>query len=223
MSNPRRTRTARRTACRTSRRTARAQIVRVARARTRLALALTPIVLCALALGACGDTIQDQPIARSSLEPLIGTQHNPVYWLGSAFRNLAITEAAHDPGGAYTLRYGDCTVGGQYTCVTPLSIVTSPDNSFLPGPATARRELKLRGVRGVVAQQGATIEIATGGVVVEIQAENPRLARAAAQAMTPINRAGLPGAPLPPPLPDTGFAATPLAAQLPPGARLPGR
>jgi hypothetical protein len=189
----------------------------------RRSLAAALVCLTALALSACGDTIQDQPISRSALEPMVLQHAYPVYWLGGEFQRLAITEAAHDPGGAYTIHYGDCTRGGQFTCVSPLSIVTSPDNSFLPGPATARRELKLRGVRGVVAQQGATIEIATGGVVVEIQAENPRLARAAAQAMTPINRAGLPGAPLPPPLPDTGFAATPLAAQLPPGARLPGR
>lgn len=200
-----------------------AEPIRDIDAKLRHSLAAAAVCIAALTLTACADTIQDQPISRSALEPLVLQHAYPVYWLGGEFHRLSITEAAHDPGGAYTIHYGDCSEGGQYTCVTPVSIVTSPDNSFLPGPATARRELKLRGVRGVVAQQGATIEIATGGVVVEIQAENPRLARAAAQAMTPINRAGLPGAPLPPPLPDTGFAATPLAAQLPPGARLPGR
>jgi hypothetical protein len=188
----------------------------------RLAAPLMALLgLAALALGACGDTIQDQPIARSSLEPLITAQRYPVYWLGSVFRRLAITEAAHDPSGAYVLHYGDCEVGGQYTCVTPLTIVTSPDNSFLPGDSRSRRKISLRGARGVLAQQGRTIELATGPVVVDILAKDAALALAAARTMTTINRVGVPGAPLPAPLPDSGFAETPLPAQMPAGVRLP--
>jgi hypothetical protein len=180
------------------------------------------LALCALALSACGNTIQDQPIARSALEPMVLNSHYPVYWLGGAFHNLAITEAAHDPGGAYTLHYGDCTEGGQYTCVTPLTIVTSPDNSFIPGGASPRRTVALRGLHATLAQQGATIEIPTGPVVVSIYANSPALARAAALMMVPINLAGIPGEPLPAALPNTGFSSEPLASQKPLEVHIPG-
>lgn len=147
----------------------------------------------------------------------------PVYWVGEVFHRLAITEASHDPSGAYTIHYGDCTEGGQYTCVSPLTIATSPDNSFVPGSLAAHRELSVRGVRALSAQQGATIEIPTDGIIVSIDANSAGLARAAAQTMVPINEVGIPGAPLPARLPDTGFAQEPLAGQKPLAVRLPGR
>jgi hypothetical protein len=176
----------------------------------------------ALALTACGDTIQDQPIARSALEPLVLQRAYPVYWLGGEFHRLAITEAAHDPSGAYTIHYGDCTRGGQYTCVSPVSIVTSPDNSFVPGGAGGHVTMDMRGTPAKLAQRGATIVIPTGGVVVSIYATTAAQARAAAQTMVPINRVGVPGQTLPLPEPDTGFAAEPLRSQEPPAVRIPG-
>jgi hypothetical protein len=191
------------------------------------ALIRAPIVsavalLCALALSACGNTIQDQPIARTALEPLVLNSHYPVYWLGGVFRNLAITEAAHDPGGAYTIHYGDCLEGGQYTCVTPLTIVTSPDNGFIPGGSTPQRTIALRGLRATLAQQGTTIELPTGPVVVSIYAHTRALAHAAAQTMVPINLAAIPGEPLPAALPNTGYASEPLASQKPLEVHVPG-
>lgn len=175
-----------------------------------------------LTLSACANTIQDQPISRSALEPMVLQHAYPVYWLGGQFHRLAITEAAHDPGGAYTIHYGDCTRGGQFTCVSPLSIVTSPDNSFVPGGAGAPDEVDLRGVRARLAQGGATIVIATGGVVVSIYAPAAALAREAAQTMVPINRVGVPDQALPRPEPDTGFAAEALPSQEPRAVRIPG-
>ncbi len=170
--------------------------------------------LCALALGACGDTVQDQPIPHNILEGLIAAPY-PVYWLGGSFHGMAITEVVHDPGGAYGVQYGDCLAGGQGTCVSRLRVITSPDNSFLPGGSTPRRTANVRGVAALVAQAGQTIEIPTGGVVVGIYASDPRMAGAAAQAIVPINAFGAPQAPLPARLPDTGFADTPLPVQLP--------
>jgi hypothetical protein len=188
----------------------------------RHSLATILICLAALALSACGDTLQDQPIARGALEPLVLNNHYPVYWLGGAFHDMAITEAVHDPGGAYTLHYGDCTEGGQYTCVTPLTIVTSPDNGFIPGGTSARRTVALRGLHATLAQQGATIAIPTGPVIVSIYANSAALARAAALTMVPINLAGIPGEPLPAALPNTGFASEPLASQKPLEVHIPG-
>jgi hypothetical protein len=174
-------------------------------------------VVCALALASCGDTLQDQPIGPSPLETVIVKSRFPVYWLGLQFHGMQITSVAIDPGGAVTIRYGDCVLGGQYTCVTPVSIVSSPDNSFIPGATAATRSLPLRGATASVAQGGATLAIPTGGVVVSVYARNPSLARTAATMMAPVNKVGLPQAPLPVTVPDTGFDRVPLPSEVPPG------
>jgi hypothetical protein len=172
------------------------------------------LAAAALALAACGNTLQDRPIPHNTLETLLVAPY-PVYWLGRSFKHMAITEAAHDPGGAFAVQYGDCVEGGQSTCVPALRVVTSPDNSFLAGGDAPRHSARLRGVGAVVLQGGATIEIPTAGVVVGIYADSSALAAAAARTIVPINEAGAPGAPLPAALPDTGFGSTPLPSQIP--------
>jgi hypothetical protein len=179
-------------------------------------LAAIAASLCALALAACGNTIQDQPIPHNELESLVLAPH-PVYWLGGAFHGLQITEVSRDPSGAFTVQYGDCLEGGQSTCVTPVKIVTSPDNSFIPGEgsATSRSTISLRGAGAFVAERGDAISIPTGGVVIDIYAHTSTFALAAAAAVVPINYPGAPGARLPARLPDTGFDARPLPSQQP--------
>ena len=144
----------------------------------------------------------------------------PVYWLGGAFQRLPIINVERDPSGAYELQYGNCTQGGENVCVTPLQIVTSPDNGFRPGGSTPQRPVIVRGVPGTVAQGGRTIELSTGGVVVDIYADSPALAHAAAQNAVAIGAAQQPGSPLPRALPDTGYAEKPLPSQQPPLAPL---
>jgi hypothetical protein len=181
------------------------------------ALLGTGLVGAALLVG-CGDTLQDQPIGPSPFESVIVKSRFPVYWVGLRFSGMQVTSVSTDPSGAVTIQYGDCLVGGQYTCVTPLEIVTSPDNSFLPGGSAPSRALALRGVKAVSRQHGSAIAVRTGAVVVSVYAHRPRLARAAAQTMTPLNQAVPPGATLPKPSPDTGFDRLPLPGQLPAGA-----
>jgi hypothetical protein len=173
---------------------------------------------CALGVGACGNTLQDQRVAPGILEPLVAQEQFPVYWLGGTFRGLGITRVARDASGAYEIQYGNCTVGGESACATPLEVVTSPDNSFLPGGETPRRRVTIRGVRGVAAAGGQTLAVATGGVVVDVYADSPTLAQGAAAEMVAIGAPGTPGAPLPRPLPDTGYAARPLLSQQPTAA-----
>jgi hypothetical protein len=170
--------------------------------------------LCAVALGACANTLQDQPIPHNTLEGLVVAPY-PVYWLGGSFQGMAITDVAHDPSGAFSVQYGDCVEGGQSTCVPALRVVTSPDNSFVPGGSEPSRTAPVRGALAVIARQGDAIEIPTAGVVVGIYASNARLASAAAAAIAPVNASGVPGARLPGRLPDTGFAEKPLPAQVP--------
>ncbi len=177
-------------------------------------------VLLAVALGGCADTVQDQPIPHNILESLIVAPY-PVYWLGGSFKGLQITEAAHDPGGASSIQYGDCLEGGQGMCVPPLRVVTSPDNSFVPGESAPHSDADIRGVMAVVAREGKTIEIPTGQVVVDIYARDPRVASAAAQTIVPINAIGSPQTQLPARLPDSGFGEEPLPSQMPSQLRPP--
>jgi hypothetical protein len=174
-----------------------------------------------LTLGACGDTLQDQPISHKTLESLVMAPY-PVYWLGGSFQGMAITEASHDPSGSFAVQYGNCARGGQNTCISRLRVVTSPDNSFIPLGSQPHRAVRLRGIAGVAAQADETIELPTAGVVVGIYADSAALARAAAATAVPINFAGAPEAQLPAPLPDTGFGERPLPGQTPTPLRTPG-
>jgi hypothetical protein len=173
------------------------------------------------ALGACGDTLQDQPIGPHPLESVIVDSRFPVYWLGQRFDGMRITGVLIDPGGAVTLRYGDCLVGGQFTCVTPLSLVTSPDNSFLPGADAVGGVRPIRGAQALSTQGGRALALRTGSVVVSVHARYPALALRAARLMAPVNKVGLPLQPLPAAAPDTGFDRLPLPSQLPPGTPIP--
>jgi hypothetical protein len=177
-------------------------------------LALLALGLCTLVLAGCGNTLQDQPIPHTTLEGLILAPY-PVYWLGGSFQRMAITEASEDPSGAYTVQYGDCAEGGQNTCVARLRVVTSPDNSFIPAGSEPHSAIRIRGVTGVAAQGDETIELPTAGVVLDIYANSPQLARVAAETAVPINDVGAPAEPLPAPLPDTGFGEQPLPGQAP--------
>jgi hypothetical protein len=168
----------------------------------------------ALAAG-CGNTLQDQPVPSNVLEQLVSVREYPIYWLGAKFHRLAVTGVLRDPSEAFTLQYGDCIEGGQNTCVFPLVIVSSPDNSFSPMGSAPSSTRVIRTVHGLIARGGRTIEIPTAGVVVDIYAENAELAQAAAQTMVAINQGDAPEAPLPAPLPDTGFGSQPVAGQLP--------
>jgi hypothetical protein len=184
------------------------------------ALALA-VGLCALSLGACGDTLQVQPIPHNELEGLISANY-PVFWLGRSFKGMQITEANRDPSGADSVQYGNCLEGGEGSCTPPIRVVTSPDNSFIPGETGPHGTAYVRGVRALTAQRGRTIEIPTAGVVVGIFAVNARLARAAANTVVPINQPGWPGAALPAPVPNTGFAQMPLPDQIPVAPRVLG-
>jgi hypothetical protein len=177
--------------------------------------ALCVATVCALALSACADTLQNRPIPHNILEGLIGAPV-PVYWLGGSFEGMPISEATFDPSGSYSVQYGNCLEGGQGTCVTPVRIVTSPDNSFLPGGAAPSTSTRIRGVPAVIAQAGRTIVLATADVVVDIYATSAHAAAAAARTAVPINVPGEPEAPLPPALANTGFNERPLRSQVPP-------
>lgn len=180
----------------------------------RRSIAILAALCAALLASGCGDTLQVKPIPHNILESMIGAPY-PVYWLGGRFQKLQITEASHDPSGAYSVQYGNCLQGGQGTCTPPLRVVTSPDNSFLPGSTTGFSAVQVRGLNAMSVEAGRTLVVATGPVVVSIYASRPSLALAAAAVAVPINQPASPGEALPAREPDTGFGSTPLPSQLP--------
>lgn len=185
------------------------------------ALAVCVLAACVCALTSCGNTLQDQPIGPQPLESVLVKSRFPVYWLGLSFHGMQISSVAIDPSEAVTIRYGDCILGGQYTCVTPVSIVTSPDNGFVPGANVVRQTVSLRGVSASLAQGGSTLAIPTGNVVVSVFGQHAMLAREAAETMAPLNTTGLPLVPLPAALSDSGFGRSPLSIQVPAGVSVP--
>jgi hypothetical protein len=193
------------------------RLIRGARRRLRPALAVALLAALSGVVSACGDTLQTQPVDNAALEKWVTSREVPIYWVGGSFEGMQLSNLNHDPGGAFGIQYGNCTIGGQGVCVTPLQILTSPDNSFLPGGSVGRRITTVRGRPAVLAEAGRTIEIPTGPVVVTISADTPARARRAADQMLPLNAPGAPGDTLPAALPDTGFDHRP-----PHGATGPG-
>ncbi len=177
--------------------------------------------VCSVALCSCANTLQDRPIPHNILEGLVEAPF-PVYWLGGTFEGMAVSEAIHDPSGAYTVQYGNCLAGGQGACVPALRVVTSPDNSFLPGGSAPTTKTRIRGSAALLSQEGRTIVVASGGVVIDVYATSARTAAAAARTLVPINAPGAPEAPLPAALPNTGYGETPLPSQVPAPLRPPG-
>ncbi len=175
-----------------------------------LALAL-PV---AAVLAGCGNTLQVQPIPHNELESMIVAPFR-VYWLGDTFEGLAVQQVSHDPGGAFSVQYGNCLTGGQGTCRPPLLVVTSPENTFVPGGSARTRRVPIRGLPALEAQSGRVVMIPTGNVVVDVFAANPRLARAAARNVVAINAPGGPGTPLPPARRTEAFSNRPFGSQVP--------
>ena len=116
-----------------------------------------------------------------------------VYWLGASFRGLGVQQVSHDPGGAYSVQYGNCLTGGQGTCLPPLLVVTSPENTFVPGGSARTRQVQIRGLPALEAHSGQVVMIPTGDVVVDIFAPTARGWPARRPATWP--RSTLPGAP----------------------------
>jgi len=175
---------------------------------------LASAMALAAGLGGCGNTLQVQPVPHNQLESMIVAPFR-VYWLGGSFRGLGVQQVSHDPGGAYSVQYGNCLTGGQGTCLPPLLVVTSPENTFVPGGAAHTRKVQIRGVPALEARSGRVVMIPTGNVVVDIFAAEAKLARAAARKVVAINAPGAPGGPLPAARRTNAYSGRPFSTQVP--------
>lgn len=186
----------------------------------RATLAALALLALSTVIAACGNTIQAQPISDNTLQQLVSFEKFPVYWLGASFHALQLASFGTDPGGAYTIQYGNCTVESASNCVSPLELISSPDNAFLPSAGIETTPTQVRGVSALAAQGGEVIELRTGPIVIDVRANSARLARAAAQEMVPVNEVGQPRGRLPSALRNTGYNRRVMEQQRPSTVKL---
>jgi hypothetical protein len=155
---------------------------------------------CAAAVSACGAII-DRPTDKdlNSARTVRGWQ---VYWLGQTFAGLPLASVYHDPSGSYQVQYGNCSAPGG-SCPAPLTVVSTPDPTFVPGAPYGRRTQLVRGVPVFSSQGGRTLHIATGAETVTVFALSARRALSAARSLYSLNNgASQPFQPLPAPQPN---------------------
>lgn len=185
----------------------------------RIAALLAALLPAAVALAACG-TQAPPPITQSSnRQQLVQAEFFPysrVYWDGLRFQGLSLTAADglqnYNPTIGESLQYGTCDPGHGplHTggCVLPLQVTTVVWRRHNNAGFGAQRNIILRGVPATVFNGGSSIELYTGKVAIDVVADTPARALAAAQALRPLNAPG--GAQGPLPLPDycPGFVGT---------------
>ncbi|MGI8558247.1 MAG: hypothetical protein ACR2ND_08055 [Solirubrobacteraceae bacterium] len=136
-----------------------------------------------------------------------------IYWVGKRFQNVRLTaadsEIDYEPAIGMRMYYGDCekqssplsTVG----CRLPLEINTVAYKAHSNNGLGPHRNTTLRGVPAVIFDSGRSIELYTGrDFAIDIYADSPERALAAAAALKPAN------------------ASRPFAAQLPAPTFKPG-
>ena len=176
----------------------------------RLGGPLAALALAASMLSACG-THAPPPITQSSnRQELAQAEYFPffrVYWDGLRFQGLALTAADgvqnYNPTIGESLQYGNCNPGNGplHTggCVLPLEVTTVVWKRHSNSGLGSQRNIIVRGVPATVFNGGKSIEVYTGKLAIDVFADTPARALAAAQALRPLNAAGNAQGPLPRP------------------------
>jgi hypothetical protein len=121
------------------------------------------------------------------------------FWVGPNFHGVDLTAAdskrEYDAAVGMRVYYGSCRPSSSLLstsgCRLPLEIATVLYRPHTNEGLGARREMAIRGVPAEVFNGGSSIELYTGHLAVDIYAESPALALAAAGALQPLNRTGL--------------------------------
>jgi hypothetical protein len=175
--------------------------MRTAHTRPRQRLAVVGILAAAAVLAGCA-THPAPPISASALASARAFKEYTAYWAGLQVNGVRLTQIDtplyfYAPVG-YTAYYGNCGGRGilhDQGCNLPLKITTSvysPHSDAAFGP---QQWVQLHGVPAVVYHGGNDIEIYTDRMDIDIAADSPARARAAAEALRPFNRTPSPGFP----------------------------
>jgi hypothetical protein len=119
-----------------------------------------------------------------------------VYWAGRSIAGIQLTAADsthdYDPTVGMRVYYGNCvkpsSILSSKGCQLPLEIATvvyKPHTNIGFGPRT---ETVIRGVPVVAYNGGRSLEIYTGNLAIDVYAQSPALAQAAAATLVPLNR-----------------------------------
>jgi len=195
-------------------------------------LAIAGILAAGAVLAGC-TTHPAPPISAAALASARAFRSYTDYWAGLRVGNAPLTQADppeyfYAPVG-FTAYYGNCGSRGilhDEGCNLPLKITTSvysPHSDAAFGP---QHWLQLHGVPAVVYHDGDDIEIYTDRMDIDIAADSPARAQAAAAALRLFNRIASPGFPaFPQPVytPNVSQAQlnTPIGASGPSGASGP--
>ena len=168
---------------------------------------LGPIVIAAaLLVGGCA-TGHPQALSGPDLAAARTFPFFKLYWAGPVFDHQPVTAAdglkGYVSGSGDGVQYGDCDPGNGplHTggCQAPLQIVTVVYREHCNRPLGQQRNILIRGVPATVYNGGRSIEVYTGRVAVDVSADTPARALAAARALRPLNAAGSDLTPLPVP------------------------
>jgi hypothetical protein len=188
-----------------------------ARLRRCRAAGLLASVAGAAALAGC-TTHQVPPLSAAAIASARTFKEYTVYWAGPAIGKARVTEADsplyfYAPVG-FTMYYGNCEPrtglhdGG---CTLPLKITTSIYSPHSDASFGSQRWVQFHGVPAVIYHGGDDIELYTDRMNVDIVADSPQRAVAAAEALTPFNRGASPDFPA---FPQPYFTVNPTQALL---------
>jgi hypothetical protein len=170
-------------------------------------LARACALICGLAALAGCATHPAPPISAADLALARQFPLFTVFWVGPSFHGVDLTAAdskrEYDASVGMRAYYGNCRPSSSLLstsgCRLPLEIATVLYRPHTNEGLGARREVAIRGVPAEVFDGGSSIELYTGHLAIDVYAESPALALAAANALYPLNHAGPSGGDFAPP------------------------
>jgi len=145
-----------------------------------------------------------------------------IYWVGKRFEGSPL--AAVDGMKSYSttigdsVYYGDCVtgkgvLGGGGSCRLPLQVTTVIYRRHGNAPLGPQSNTLIRGVPGVIYDEGRSVELYSGRVAIDIFSATPAGALRAASGLRTLNAPGSATAKLPPPVYCPGLSG-PESAQI---------
>lgn len=177
------------------------------RLRARSLAALAALATAAVLLAGCS-TSHPPPISAAELASAQTFPYYTLYWAGPSFAHHPVTAAdgveGYKPKTGDSIYYGDCASGngvlGAGGCRLPLEVTTAVYALRSNVDLGPQRNVVIRGVPAAIFDEGRSIELYTGRLVIDLYSNDPARALAAAAQLRPLNAGGSSDAPLPPPV-----------------------
>jgi len=176
----------------------------------RAARSLAVLVLfgtIALLAGGCS-TGHPPPLSAQALEDAETFPYYPIYWVGRNFGQYPLTAVDGNKGYSSAIGdsvyYGDCVrekgILGGGSCELPLQVTTVIYRLHSNAALGAQRNAVIRGVPATIYDEGHSIELYSGRLVIDIFSDTLARAQQAAEGLRPLNASGSATGPLPPPV-----------------------